>query len=120
MGYRTKRGGFTEAFKRSAVLEFEAGKKDIRELSHIYGIKGHSTILKWCRRYGGNRYPIMRKSPIKKDEQTLLLLNQVKLLERELKEARLKQATLETLIDIAERHYSIDIKKNTGGKPSIK
>jgi hypothetical protein len=48
------------------------------------------------------------------------MLNQIKVLERELKEARFKQAALETLIDIAERHYSIVIKKNSGGKPSSK
>jgi hypothetical protein len=49
-----------------------------------------------------------------------LLRKQVSVLTRDLKDARLKQATLETLIDIAERHYSISIKKNTGGRPSNK
>jgi len=53
---------------------------------------------------------------IQVDDEKTLLRNQVMVLEKELKEARWKQATLETLIDVAERHYSIVIKKNFGRK----
>ena len=123
MNHRDKRGRFTEEFRRWAVSEVESGTQSSVALSREYGIRGHSTLLKWCRRYGGNEYPIMKKTTKDvarsvKDDRALLLQNQVKMLERELKEARLKQATLETLIDIAERHYSISIKKNIGGKQS--
>ena len=121
---RDAEGHFTEEFKRWAVTELETGRSASTELSKRYGIGGHSTILKWCRRYGGNQYPFMKKAKptgvqIGKNDQVLLLQNQVKVLERDLREARLKQATVETLIDIAERHHSICIKKNTGGKQSI-
>lgn len=125
MGERNNRGEFNEEFKRKIVTEIELGARSGKDVSIEYGIKGHSTILKWCRLYGGNQYAIMSR-PKKagtvslKDDQVLLLQNQVKVLERELREARLKQATLETLIDIAERHHSITIKKNSGGKPLIK
>jgi transposase-like protein len=122
MKYRDHRGYFTEEAKRAIVMAFESGKSDIKSLCAAHGITGHSTIIRWCRRYGERSYPIMERSPIEKlpipkNEETTLLLSQIRVLERELKEARFKQATLETLIDIAERHYSIDIKKNSGGKP---
>ena len=126
MEQRDSRGHFTEEFRRWSVSVLEAGTKSSADVMNEYGIRGHSTLLKWCRRYGGNQYPIMSTRTrngvtVPKEEQKLLLLrNQVKVLERELKEARLKQATLETLIDIAEHHYSISIKKNTGDKQSSK
>lgn len=125
MDLRNNRGKFEEEFKRKIVEEIEAGKRRGSDICLEYGIKGHSTLLKWCRKYGGNQDPMINKerkisSLSLKDDKVLLLQNQVKVLERELKEARLKQATLETLIDIAENHYSISIKKNSGGKQLIK
>lgn len=111
---------FPDELKRTIVFDFESGKRDVDELNAIYQIKGHSTISRWCKLYGGSRDQKMNnnkpKKPSAESEQTLLLLSQVHMLEKELKESRLKQATLETLIDIAEQHYSIVIKKNFGGK----
>lgn len=125
MEIREIRNGFTVEFKRWVVSEIAAGKKNRHEVCQEYGIQGHSTIQKWFYRYGGNQdlsmsSPSQPSSQKDSDKQSLLLRNQVKALERELKESRLKQVVLETLIDIAERHYSISIKKNTGGKLSIK
>ena len=125
MKERNSRYGFSENFKRKIVVEIESGKRSGRDVRIAYGIKGHSTILKWCRRYGGNQYSIMNRQnkasvPGLKNEEVLLLQNQVKALEQELKESRLKQVILETLIDVAERHLSIDIKKNFGGKQSAR
>jgi transposase-like protein len=126
MEYRNGRGYFSEEFRRWAVSTIEAGELSGIELCDRYGIRGHSTLLKWCRRYGGKQYPVMKTRLIsaseitKEERQVLILRNQVKALESELKESRMKQATLETLIDIAERHHSISIKKNTGGKRSSK
>ena len=117
--------GFTEEFRRSIVLKVESGEQSVTELKRQYGILGHSTILKWCRRYGGKQYPVMPRKKVDvslshQEKQLQELRNQVKVLERDLKESRLKQATLETLIDIAEKEYSVNIKKNYGGKRSKK
>jgi len=43
---------FTEAFKQHVVGEVEAGRISQSEANRKYGILGHSTILKWCRKYG--------------------------------------------------------------------
>lgn len=116
---------FDEETRRSVVQAVESGMMSVHDAEARYGILGHSTVLKWLRRYGGGDYPMSRKvrgrPSTSADEQKLRLLsNQVKVLERELREARLKQAALETLIDVAEEHYSISIKKNSGGKQSTK
>ena len=47
-----KLAGFTEAFKRHVVREVERGKISQSEAMSRYGILGHSTVLKWCRKYG--------------------------------------------------------------------
>jgi transposase-like protein len=113
---------FTEEFRRAIISAISAGEISSSEAKLRYGIKGHSTILKWYKRYGQGQEGVMnahRKGKIsEKDEKSelQLLQNQNRLLEIELREARLKQAVFETLIDIAEREYSIEIKKNFGQK----
>lgn len=113
---------FAENIKKSVVVELESGKRDVDELKKLYQIRGHSTILGWCRLYGKNNKTAMNKINTKSSssEENTLLTKQIYVLERDLKESRLKQATLETLIDIAEKHYSIVIKKNFGGKQLTK
>ena len=55
---------FTEAFKRHMVREVESGRISQSEASRRYGILGHSTILKWCRKYG--RHIFTRNSGAKR------------------------------------------------------
>lgn len=40
-------------------------------------------------------------------------------LQKELELAKAKIATLETMIDIAEEHFKIEIRKKSGTKPSV-
>lgn len=121
MDKRIEQRSFAEELKRSVVSEVEIGARTINELKKAYGILGHSTILKWCRLFASKKYPTLRnidltRPRIKGEDEKILLLNKIKVLEMELKESQWKQATLETMIDIAERHHSIVIKKNSGQK----
>ncbi len=118
---RDKRGYFPEEFRRWAVTKVESGELSVEEINRDYGIQGHSTVVKWCRRYGTKQYPVgpqrasaERASP--EERKIHVLRSQVKVLERELKEARLKQATLESLVEVAEQRYGIVVKKNYGGR----
>lgn len=43
---------FTEEFKRKVVKEFETTNQTKEALRVKYGIKGISTVLQWCRKYG--------------------------------------------------------------------
>lgn len=121
MDFRSERRYFSEDIKRSVVARLESGAITVTKLKSTYGILGNSTISRWCQQYGKKELQRMKKSDdsvleIRGDDEKVLLRNQIKVLEDELKEARWKQATLETLIDVAERHYSIVIKKNSGQK----
>ena len=116
------REGYTETFKMHVVREVENGKITQMEASRRYGILGHSTILKWCRKYGrleftrssGTRGIVMEE----RDIELLRLRNEVHELKQELEAARIKNVVLETLVDVAERELQIPIRKKYGAKRS--
>ena len=115
---------FTEAFKLHVVEEVESGRITQSDAGRKYGILGHSTILKWCRKYGrhtsqrSTRNTGMRMD--KKENELLLLQNEIKALKQELEDARLKNVVLETLVDVAERELAIPIRKKYGAKRSVR
>ena len=115
---------FTEAFKLHVVKEVEMGRITKSEASRRYGILGHSTIMKWCRKYGKQRLHrskgAHRVIMDEKDIELLRLQNEIKALKQELENARLKNVVLETLVDVAERELAIPIRKKYGAKQSGK
>lgn len=117
-------GRFTEALKRHVVREVETGRISQSEACRRYGILGHSTVLKWCRRYGNHLPPRtlgLRSRIMNEQEIELLQLqNEIKALKHELEDARFKNIVLETLVDVAERELKIPIRKKFGAKRSGK
>ena len=114
---------FTEAFKRHVVGEVESGRISQSEASRRYGILGHSTILKWCRKYG--RLPVVKLKGNEglmdeKDIELLRFRNEIRELKRELENARMKNVVMETLVDVAERELKVPIRKKYGAKRSGK
>jgi transposase-like protein len=115
---------FTEAFKLHVVCEVETGRISKSEASRRYGILGHSTILKWCRKYGKlpshRNMKLRSRSMDEKEIELLRLQNENKALRQELEDARFKNVVLETLVDVAERELQIPIRKKYGAKRSGK
>jgi len=115
---------YTEAFKVHVVMEIESGRITQSEANRKYGILGHSTVLKWCRKYGSHplhRNPRARSASMDKKEIELLQLhNEIKALKEELETARVKNVVLETLVNVAERELHIPIRKKFGAKRSGK
>ena len=115
---------FTEAFKLHVVEEVETGRIKQSDAGRKYGILGHSTILKWCRKYG--KLPSHRNTRVgikrmdKKETELLLLQNEIKALRQELEDARFKNVVLETLVDVAERELAIPIRKKYGARRSVR
>ena len=107
--------GFSESFKRQVVSEVESGIITPGAAREKYGIPGHSTILRWRRKYGEGPPP---KGPDggAQTGQVASLRNEVKLLKQELEQARMRAVAMETLVDIAEQTYKIPIRKNCGAK----
>lgn len=100
---------YSQSFKLQVVREYERGFRTKDDLMNKYRIRGHSTVLQWCRKYGKLYYP-KTKVPGRpmKDPQK----QRIKELEHELKEAREKILVYEKLIEVTKRETGIDVRKN--------
>lgn len=97
------------AKKKEVVEEYLKGGVSLRELGEKHGIN-HRTIHRWVKAQerwdvAGVRARMMEGMP--KD---------VRVLQRELYEARLKAKLFETMIDIAEDEMGVVIRKKSGAK----
>lgn len=113
---------FLESVRIQIVREIESGKLSRREAEKKYGIKGHSTILKWLKDYGKGSCCDKKKGHSKMgkvSEKRIDLkssTNEIKALKEELERARAKNVFLETMIDIAEEEFDIKIRKKYGAR----
>ena len=118
---------YSMSFKLQIVQEIEQGKVSISQVRKEYGIQSRSTIVQWLRKFGNfdwdNQTPSnMAKSPEQKimelEAQVKLLEKQKALLEREAYVADKKAIIFDMMIDIAEKEYQIDIRKNSSPEQS--
>ncbi len=112
---------YSISFKLQVVEEIESGQLDRLEACHKYGIQARSTITLWLRKYGTFDWEnLSRETVAKTPEQKILELEaKVKLLEKQkaraehLAERADKKAIIfDMLVDLAEKEYKIDIRKN--------
>ncbi len=106
---------YSQAFKLQVVREYEKGIVTKDALMRKYQIGGHSTVLKWCRKYGKLYYPKKSLSgrPMKDPQK-----QRIKELEHELKQAREKILVYEKLLEVTKRETGIDVRKNIDTKLS--
>ena len=118
---RTQRD-YSMSFKLQIVREVEQGSSSITQIRKQYGIQSHATVLGWLRKFGNfdweNQSPLnMAKSPEQKimelEAQVKLLEKQKALLERQAYVADKKAILFDMMIDLAEKDYHIDIRKNS-------
>jgi len=96
------------------VREFEQGALNKKQVSLKYGILGHCTILKWCRKYGKLHYPYRNGTigrPMKDPQK-----QRIKELEKALENERLKVIAYEKLIEVIKREDGIDLLKKDAAK----
>jgi len=109
---------YSLAFKQKVVSEIETGKLTIGEVRKLYDITGNGTVEKWIRKFGKNHLlskvvriemadEVSKLKQLEKDKQAL---------ESALAQTQLKLLAMESLIEVAEQEYGIDIKKNCGTK----
>jgi transposase len=108
---------YSEAFRRQVVREFELGGITKDGLKDKYQIRGKSTILQWCRKYGRLAYTStgMRGRPLQDPQQ-----RRIKELERKLKDSQEKILVYEKLIEITNRELGEDVRKKIVTKLSEK
>jgi len=119
---------YSMSFKLQIVQEIERGKLTVSDATNRYEIQCRKTVVNWLRKFGNfdwdNQTPSnMPKSPEHKimelEAQVKLLEKQKALLEREAFVADKKTIIFDMMIDIAEKEYQIDIRKNSSPEQSI-
>lgn len=118
---------YTMSFKLQIVQEIERGKISITEATKQYGIQCRKTVVEWLRKYGNfdweNQIPLnMPKSSEQKimelEAKVRLLEKQKTFLEQQAFVADKKVIIFDMMIDIAEKEYQIDIRKNSSPEQS--
>lgn len=116
---QTKRKNYTNLQKRTIVTAVEQGRLSIKDAKIAYNIKSEKSIRDWIRQYKTekveicieNTLPMAKIKPSAQDFEK-------EALRKALQEAELKIKALNTLIDVAEDHLKIDIRKKSGAKQS--
>ena len=123
---RTQRD-YSMSLKLEIVREIEQGQLSTREAQRMYGIQARSTVVQWLRKFGNfdweNQTPSnMPKNPEQKimelEAQVKLLEKQKALLERQAYVSDKKAILFDMMIDLAEKEYHIDIRKNSSPEQS--
>lgn len=111
---------YSESFKLHVVSEVESGQLTIESARRRYGIAGGSTIQKWLRRYGKNHLlgKVVRVERPEEKDRVKELEVKVRELESALAQSQVKLFAYESLLEVAEKHYKTDFKKNFGVRQS--
>ena len=110
----------SDEFKKSVVKKVLSGRLSQKEASIRYGIKGHSTILNWIRKFDVSNTLEMKKKRTPQPNETTHLEAENKRLREELELERLRVLSLNVMIDLAEEHFKVSIRKKSGAKQSKK
>ncbi len=105
---------YSNAFKLQVVRQIEQGQLSIAQAERRYDIGGSSTIPRWLKDLGKNHHTckIMRIETPDEVDQLKTLQHQRQELESALAQAHLKILALESTLAVAEKHFSVDLKKN--------
>lgn len=118
---------YSMSFKLQVVQEIERGELNTTSATRKYGIQARSTVVNWLRKYGNfdweNQTPSnMPKTSEQKlmelEQKVKLLEKQKKFLEKQVETADKKAIIFDMIIDLAEKEYSIPIRKNSLPKQS--
>jgi transposase-like protein len=109
-------------FKLQVVKEVESGEQSQTSARLKYGIQGDNTVKKWLQKYGTfdweNQTPLnMPKTPEQRimelEAKVKLLEKQKTYLEHQVSVSDKKAIIFDMMIDLAEKEYRIDIRKNS-------
>ena len=122
---RTKtRGRYPVSLKRKIAKSYLAGEASYGVLAEEHGLRDKGVVkefVKWYRKILSDEPSFkMEKGPQKETtgESSSADQARIKELEAQLKQAELKAELLETMIDIAEATFHLDIRKKSGTNQS--
>lgn len=118
---------YSMSFKLQIVQEIERGQLTATAATKKYEIQCRKTVVNWLKKFGNfdweNQTPFtMSKSPEQKimelEAKVKLLEKQKSFLEQQAFVADKKAIIFDMMIDIAEKEYQIDIRKNSSPEQS--
>ena len=113
---------YSMPFKLSVVREIETTSIGLNAVARKYGIQSETTVKRWLEKYGtfdwenikGKEMPKTKEQGIMELRQKLLLLEKKNSRQKKtLEDESVKATILDIMIDIAEKEYKIDIRKNS-------
>jgi transposase-like protein len=107
---------YTDEWKKFIVGEVLSGRLCKDEARRKYGIKGKSAVLNWIRKFDTSHAHPMKKKRQSQDKDTSVLEAENKRLREELELERLRTLSLNVMIDMAEEHFKVPIRKKSGAK----
>lgn len=119
MWQRRKQRIFSESFKRQKVREIERKLTTVLEVSRQYEVT-RASVYKWLDKYSMNNKQGVRLiiEPMSDAKKIKELQARIKELEQIVGQKQIQLEFTEKMIEIAEEHYQIDIKKKSDSKPS--
>jgi transposase-like protein len=111
---------FSEGFRQAKVKELEAGLVTVSELCRTYQCS-YSTVYRWIAKFGTNSPKPERliMENLSDTQQLLALKQRVAELERTIGQKQLIIDFKDKMIELAEEHYQVDIKKKFSTTPSF-
>ena len=109
---------YSIAFKMQVVKDVENGLLNAEEARKLYGIGGRQTVHEWVSQYGMNQKigKVVHIMTDKEERELLVLRRENRMLKKALDDSQVKVIALETLIEVAEEEFKIDVKKKFGAK----
>lgn len=113
---------YTKEFKWSVVQEVLSGKLTKEQANKLYGIKSNCAILYWMRKFSGqDNYrqggiPLGETKAMKENKEKQALEQRIRELEKQLQREQLRADLWQKMVEIAEEHLNIDIKKKYGAQ----
>ncbi|WP_075604000.1 hypothetical protein [Saccharicrinis aurantiacus] len=121
-GFHVEQNDYTKyeiSFRRWLVAEIDSGKMTIEEAKIRFSLPVHfSTLYKqnWHPKYSDEIHLSLQAMSSKERADNKALEKRIKELEKQLELAQMKNVGLNTMIDIAEQDYKLEIRKKSGPK----
>ncbi len=100
---------YTLGFKLSVIEQIEKGEMTYKQAQSRYGIQGRSTVLVWLRKHGKLDWSRPCELPMKPSKEPPA--QQIKRLEKELEDERIRSLILNEMVDIIDSDYGGNIRK---------
>ena len=107
------------SFRRWLISQIDAGKMSMQEARDRFKLTpGHYTtiIKRWQEKYSDEMHLSLSIMSSKERTDIKALEKRIKELEQQLELAQMKNVGLNTMIDIAEKDYKLEIRKKSGPK----